>query len=107
MQSVDDAGGAWYKGELLTVEFNKDFTGFKGISKGKGGRWYGRVTGLKNHGHVSVPGTYPTAEEAAKERALFLAKLERKEVDLPVPSKDRVPRGTGAACPVAPVLLCE
>ena len=85
-----------YKGTLIYPEWS---SGWKGVSKGKGGRFYARITGLKLHGHVSVPGMYETAEEAALERALFKLKLERKELTMPIPKPGRVPRGTGTPLP--------
>jgi hypothetical protein len=95
---VDDPG-VFYKGELIYPEFSESETGYKGISKGKNGRYYGRITGLKNHGHVSVPRTFSTAEEAAAERAVFKLKLERQELAMPVPKPGRTPRGTGTPLP--------
>ena len=86
-----------YKGTLIYLDFSGSGTGWKGVSKGKGGRFYARITGLKNHGHVSVPGTYETPEEAGAERALFKRKLELKEIALPVPKPGRLPRGTGTS----------
>ena len=88
-----------YKGTLIYLDFSGSGTGWKGVSKGKGGRFYARITGLKNHGHVSVPGTYETPAEAAAERAFFKRKLERKEIAMPVPKPGRVQRGTGTPRP--------
>ena len=88
-----------YKGTLIYLDFSGSGTGWKGVSKGKGGRFYARITGLKNHGHVSVPGTYETPEEAGAERALFKRKLELKEIAMPVPKPGRVQRGTGTPRP--------
>ena len=86
-----------YKGTLIYPEYTGLETGWKGVSKGKGGRFYARITGMKNHGHVSVPGMHETAEEAAAERAYFKMKLERKELALPVPKPGRLPRGTSTS----------
>ena len=95
---VDDES-VIYKGTLIYPDYSGSGKYYKGVSKGKGGRFYARITGLNNHSHVSVPGMYETAEEAAAERAWFKQKLERLELAMPVPKPGRVPRGTGTLPP--------
>ena len=79
---VVEAGGipVYYKEQMVFVEAGRGVGGFKGVSPGKGGRFYGRIGGLKKGGHISVPGTYKTSAEAACERALYKSKLESEEL---------------------------
>ena len=103
MMELVEAGGfpLYYKGQMVFVEAGRGVDGFKGVSPGKGGRFYGRIGGLKKGGHVSVPGTYKTSAEAAAERALYKTKLESKELTAPGPKGPRLARGTGDAPPAA------
>ena len=99
MMELVEAGGfpLYYKGQMVFVEAGRGVDGFKGVSPGKGGRFYGRIGGLKKGGHISVPGTYATSAEAAAERALYKSKLESKELAIPGPKGPRLARGTGSA----------
>ena len=101
---VVEAGGfpVYYKGQMVFVEAGRGADGYKGISTGKGGRYYGRISGLKKGGHVVVPLTFKTSAEAACERALYKTKLESKELTAPGPKGPRLARGTGDARPQPP-----
>ena len=108
MMELVEAGGfpLYYKGQMVFVEAGRGVDGFKGVSPGKGGRFYGRIGGLKKGGHISVPGTYNTSAEAAAERALYKTKLESKELTAPGPKGPRLARGTGDACLQLPRADC-
>ena len=109
MMELVEAGGfpLYYKGQMVFVEAGRGVDGFKGVSPGKGGRFYGRIGGLKKGGHVSVPGTYKTSAEAAAERALYKTKLESKELTAPGPKGPRLARGTGATLARSRRVQCD
>ena len=96
---VVEAGGfpVYYKGQMVFVEAGRGADGYKGISTGKGGRLYGRISGLKKGSNVVVPLTFKTSTEAACERALYKSKLESNELAVPGPKGPRLARGTGDA----------
>ena len=99
MMEVVEAGGipVYYKEQMVFVEAGRGVDGYKGVSTGKGGRFYGRISGLKKGGHIVVPLTFKTSTEAACERALYKSKLESNELAVPGPKGPRLARGTGIA----------
>ena len=57
MMEVVEAGGfpVYYKGQMVFVEAGRGADGYKGISTGKGGRFYGRISGLKKRPQEGRP----------------------------------------------------
>ena len=91
-QVMEQELGVCADGTVVECELNEQAASrCKGITKVKGGRWQGRISGIIKGKYIYVPGTFKDLNDAVEARAKFVAELKAGTREVPVlkPPKPR------------------